>query len=324
MASPIIVKQLATKTVYVDRQSVESSEDQIKALSRTSTVYVGNISFFTTEEQIYEFFSQAGEIRRIIMGLDRNELTPCGFCFIEFRHRNDAERAILCLSGTKMDDRTIRVDWDRGFLDGRQYGRGRSGGQIRDEMRQDFDINRGGWSASRSRDAQNRNRFGGGSGLGGSGRGARRGGSTAPVGGVVAPRRREPTTAPRVRPGVPTHAAPGMVHPALGAPVAALRGGAAAHYMPARALHQAAAGFSQAAAGAPPAGLIYGSNFHPVFAAGAAAAPPPPHMLGGMYHQPAGRPEEWRRQGTGAGLPPPGTAPPPQSGHGAPSAHHPN
>lgn len=39
--------------------------------------------FFTTEEQIYELFSRVGEIKRIIMGLDRNLKTPCGFCFVE-------------------------------------------------------------------------------------------------------------------------------------------------------------------------------------------------------------------------------------------------
>lgn len=37
----------------------------------------------TTEEQIYELFSRVGGVKRIIMGLDRNNKTPCGFCFVE-------------------------------------------------------------------------------------------------------------------------------------------------------------------------------------------------------------------------------------------------
>ena len=49
------------------------------------------------------------------------------------------------LSGLKLDERIVRVDWDGGFVEGRQYGRGRSGGQVRDEYRQDFDAARGGW-----------------------------------------------------------------------------------------------------------------------------------------------------------------------------------
>lgn len=35
------------------------------------------------------------------------------------------------VNGTKLDDRIIRTDWDAGFIEGRQYGRGRTGGQVR-------------------------------------------------------------------------------------------------------------------------------------------------------------------------------------------------
>jgi nuclear cap-binding protein subunit 2 len=34
-----------------------------------------------------------------------------------------------------LDDRFIRTDWDAGFAEGRQYGRGKTGGQVRDEYR---------------------------------------------------------------------------------------------------------------------------------------------------------------------------------------------
>lgn len=39
----------------------------------------------------------------------------------------------------------VRTDWDAGFIEGRQFGRGKSGGQVRDEYRQDFDGGRGGY-----------------------------------------------------------------------------------------------------------------------------------------------------------------------------------
>ena len=52
-------------------------------LEKSTTLYIGNLSFFTTEEQIYELFSKCGEIKRIIMGLDRIKKTPCGFSFVE-------------------------------------------------------------------------------------------------------------------------------------------------------------------------------------------------------------------------------------------------
>ena len=49
--------------------------------------------------------------------------------------REEAASAIHYISGTKLDDRIIRADWDVGFVEGRQFGRGKSGGQVRDEYR---------------------------------------------------------------------------------------------------------------------------------------------------------------------------------------------
>jgi len=51
------------------------------------------------------------------------------------------------ISGTKLDERIIRCDLDLGYKEGRQFGRGKSGGQVRDEHRQDYDPGRGGWGA---------------------------------------------------------------------------------------------------------------------------------------------------------------------------------
>lgn len=93
-------------------------------------MYIGNLSFFTTEEQIFELFMRAGDIKRIIMGLDRVKKTPCGFCFVEYYTRDDAEGCVRYINGTRLDYRVIRVDWDAGFEEGRQYGRGKSGGQV--------------------------------------------------------------------------------------------------------------------------------------------------------------------------------------------------
>jgi nuclear cap-binding protein subunit 2 len=45
--------------------------------------------------------------------------------------RDDAENAIRYVNGMRLDDRIIRTDWDAGFADGRQYGRGKHGGQVR-------------------------------------------------------------------------------------------------------------------------------------------------------------------------------------------------
>uniref|UniRef100_A0A6B2EG06 Nuclear cap-binding protein subunit 2 n=1 Tax=Phlebotomus kandelakii TaxID=1109342 RepID=A0A6B2EG06_9DIPT len=130
---------------YRDQHFKGSRTDQERLLKLTTTLYAGNLSFFTTEEQIHELFSRCGDIRRIVMGLDKFKKTPCGFCFIEYYSRNDAEMAMRYINGTRLDDRLIRVDWDAGFVEGRQYGRGKSGGQVRDEYRTDYDSGRGGY-----------------------------------------------------------------------------------------------------------------------------------------------------------------------------------
>lgn len=84
------------------------------------------------------------------MGLDRVKKTPCGFAFVEYHTRDATIRCKRHLDGVRLDDRYIRVDIDPGFREGRQFGRGRSGGQVRDEFREDYDPARGGWGSGRA------------------------------------------------------------------------------------------------------------------------------------------------------------------------------
>lgn len=98
-------------------------------------------SFYTTEEQIHELFAKyihyhlcillsllmkirCGEIKRLVMGLDRFNKTPCGFCFVEYYNHQDALDCMKYIGGTKLDERIIRTDLDPGFQEGRQYGYG--------------------------------------------------------------------------------------------------------------------------------------------------------------------------------------------------------
>ncbi|GMH12106.1 hypothetical protein Nepgr_013947 [Nepenthes gracilis] len=134
-----LFKDPSKLSVYRDRRFNGTQEEFEHALKTSTTVYIGNMSFYTTEEQVYELLSRVGEIKKIIMGLDKNTKTPCGFCFVLFYSRDDTEDAVKYMSGTILDDRPIRVDFDWGFHEGRQWGRGRSGGQVRDEYRTDYD-----------------------------------------------------------------------------------------------------------------------------------------------------------------------------------------
>lgn len=122
---------------YRDKQFPGGEEAWRKKLEESSTVYVGNLSCYTNEYQLYELFTRCGSIRRIIMGLDKFKKTPCGFCFIEFDDRSSALKSISYLKGTHLDGRDIQVDIDAGFEEGRQFGRGSTGGQVSDERRRE-------------------------------------------------------------------------------------------------------------------------------------------------------------------------------------------
>ncbi|RXM99662.1 Nuclear cap-binding protein subunit 2 [Acipenser ruthenus] len=123
---------------YRDQHFKGNRYEQEKLLKMSCTLYVGNLSFYTTEEQVYELFSKSGDVKRIVMGLDKVKKTA-------YYTRADSEHAMRFINGTRLDDRIIRTDWDAGFKEGRQYGRGKSGGQVRDEYRQDYDPARGGY-----------------------------------------------------------------------------------------------------------------------------------------------------------------------------------
>ena len=50
---------------------------------QSTTLYIGNLSFYTDEEQVYTLFSLCGPVRRVIMGIHKFTHLPCGFCFVE-------------------------------------------------------------------------------------------------------------------------------------------------------------------------------------------------------------------------------------------------
>ena len=64
-------------------------------------------------------------------------MLPCGFCFVEYATRKEAGLAVDLLNHAMVDGRMIRVDWDYGYEPQRQFGRGKEGGQVRDEMKTD-------------------------------------------------------------------------------------------------------------------------------------------------------------------------------------------
>jgi nuclear cap-binding protein subunit 2 len=142
------------KKLYWDRSHYDCPASQMKALTKSSTLYIGNLAFSTRSHHIRAHFRQVGPVKSVHMGLDRFLKAPCGFCFVEYARREDALEAVASLTGTKLDNHIIRVELDAGFQPGRQYGRGASGGQVRDDRRSRQDPARGRTSNNSNNDNQ--------------------------------------------------------------------------------------------------------------------------------------------------------------------------
>ena len=126
-------KDDTVQKIYWDRRFYPSIEEQIAALKGSSIVYVGNLNPKSSEQQIHETFSRVGPIRKIIMGMNQQTKEPCGFCFVDYYSSEHAQSCLKFISGSFCFDRIIRCELDGGFKPGRQYGRGASGGQAKNE-----------------------------------------------------------------------------------------------------------------------------------------------------------------------------------------------
>lgn len=74
-------------------------------------VFVGNVTFNTTEEQLQEIFSFVGPIKNIRILTDQNTGRPKGFAFIEYGDANTALAAIRHLDGHELNNRKLRVSY---------------------------------------------------------------------------------------------------------------------------------------------------------------------------------------------------------------------
>ncbi len=112
-------------------------------------IYVGNMSFSTTEEALREAFEQHGSVDNVTIVTDRDTGRPRGFGFVEMGNNEEAQRAIDGLNGTELDGRTLTVNEARpqerrgggggGFGGGGGRGRGGGGGGGgRDRGRRDW------------------------------------------------------------------------------------------------------------------------------------------------------------------------------------------
>jgi len=95
-----------------------------------SRLYVGNLSYSTTESQLKDLFEVHGEIASVAIVLDRMSGRSRGFGFVEFASESDAQKAIEAMHGSEVDGRTLTVNEARARTEGNR--RGPSGGGFRD------------------------------------------------------------------------------------------------------------------------------------------------------------------------------------------------
>lgn len=125
-------------------------------------VFVGNLDFRTTKEEVETLFSQVGPIRDVFLPMDRETGRPRGFAFVEFESDDAAAKAIEKFNQYEMSGRALRVNAaeDRPRREGGGGGRPRFSGGGAPPM-EDFGGG-GGWGGD----------FGGGGGGYGRGGGA--------------------------------------------------------------------------------------------------------------------------------------------------------
>ena len=73
-------------------------------------LYVGNLSFNTTDQMLQDAFSTHGEVTSAIVIKDRDTSRSKGFGFVEFAQDADAQKAKGAMDGKELDGRSLRVD----------------------------------------------------------------------------------------------------------------------------------------------------------------------------------------------------------------------
>jgi RNA recognition motif-containing protein len=107
---------------------------KVKDLNKMDVkLYVGNLSFSTTEDELRTLFAQAGTVTSVALIKDRDTGTSKGFAFVEMSAQVGAENAIKMFNGYSLGNREIRVSPARPREEtGRSGGGGYSNGPRRD------------------------------------------------------------------------------------------------------------------------------------------------------------------------------------------------
>lgn len=73
-------------------------------------IYVGNIPFGASPDEVRELFAQYGDVDRVYLPADRDTGRPRGFGFVEMPNDEEGHNAIEALNGHELDGRALRVN----------------------------------------------------------------------------------------------------------------------------------------------------------------------------------------------------------------------
>ncbi|MGD0946962.1 MAG: RNA-binding protein [Candidatus Binatia bacterium] len=76
----------------------------------STKVFIGNLNFRTTEQQLSDALSAAGQVKYLHIGTDRETGRSRGFAFVEFSSEAEAAEAIRRFDGQEIDGRKLRVN----------------------------------------------------------------------------------------------------------------------------------------------------------------------------------------------------------------------
>ena len=92
-------------------------------------IYVGNLSYDVTEDELKQQFSEFGEVTSVSIPIDRDSGRPRGYGFLDMPNQAQAEAAILAMNGKTYKDRAMTVNEARPRTEaGGGGGRGGGGG----------------------------------------------------------------------------------------------------------------------------------------------------------------------------------------------------
>lgn len=93
-------------------------------------IFVGNLSFQTTEQDIRSVFEAYGSVDRVNIVTDRDSGQPRGFGFVEMTNDAEGDRAIDAINGKEVNGRALNVNEARPKSEGgRRFGGGGSRGR---------------------------------------------------------------------------------------------------------------------------------------------------------------------------------------------------